>query len=455
MTDRNRRERAIRTRDRDAIIQSLRAGVVPRRGHHHVQVGRADEVEALMRDLERVADGGSAIRFVIGEYGSGKTFFLFLVRSIALEKGLVTAHGDLAPDRRLHATGGQARALYAEMMANLATRTKPDGGAVASVVERFVTSALKQARAGGTPVEEVVHERLDELSNLPGGYDFAEVVAAYWRGHETGDDGLQSNAVRWLRGELTTKTDARKALGVRTIVDDDNVYERLKLFARFVRLAGYGGLVVAWDELVNLYKLGSGIARRNNYEQLLRIVNDSLQGASVGLGFLLGGTPELLMDPRKGLYSYEALRSRLEENRFAGDGYKDLTGPVIHLANLSQEELYLLLERLRDVYAAGDPEAHLVPDDALRAFMAHCSERIGDAYFRTPRNTIKAFLDLLAVLDQNPEASWEELVGRVQVEQEENPDLRPLEDEEGASGPSDAGLDDGGDEDDELASFTL
>ena len=246
MTYRSRRERTIRTRDRDAIIQSLRAGVVPRRGHHHVQVGRADEVEAVMRDLERVADGGSAIRFVIGEYGSGKTFFLFLVRSIALEKGLVTAHGDLAPDRRLHATGGQARALYAELMANLATRTKPDGGAVASVVERFVTSALKQARAEGTPVDDVVHERLEELSNLPGGYDFAEVVAAYWRGHETGDDGLQSDAVRWLRGEFTTKTDARKALGVRTIVDDDNVYERLKLFARFVRLAGYGGLVVAW-----------------------------------------------------------------------------------------------------------------------------------------------------------------------------------------------------------------
>lgn len=455
MTDRSRRERTIRTRDRDAIIQSLRAGVVPRRGHHHVQVGRADEVEAVMRDLDRIADGGSAIRFVIGEYGSGKTFFLFLVRSIALEKGVVTVHGDLAPDRRLHATGGQARSLYAELMANLATRTKPEGGAMASVVERFVTSALKQARADGRPVGEVVHERLEELSSLPGGYDFAEVVAAYWRGHEAGDDVLQSDAVRWLRGEFTTKTDARKALGVRTIVDDDNVYERLKLFARFVRLAGYTGLVVALDELVNLYKLGSGIARRNNYEQLLRIVNDSLQGASVGLGFLMGGTPEFLMDPRKGLYSYEALRSRLEENRFAGDGYKDLTGPVIHLANLSQEELYLLLEKLRHVYAAGDRDAHLVPDEALRAFMAHCSERIGDAYFRTPRNTIKAFLDLLAVLDQNPDASWQELVGRVQVEREVNPDLRPLDEEEGASGLEDSGLDDGPSEDDELSSFTL
>jgi len=443
MSDLSQAESRIRPRDRDAIVQSLRAGVVPRRGHQHVQVGRADEVEALMRDLERIADGGSAIRFVIGEYGSGKTFFLFLVRSIALEKGLVTAHADLAPDRRLHATGGQARALYAELMANLATRTRPQGGAVSSVVERFVSSALKEARDSGRPVEEIVHTHLEELSGLPGGYDFAEVIAAYWRGHESGDEQLLSDAVRWLRGEFATKTDARKALGVRTIVDDDNVYDRLKLFAHFTRLAGYTGLVVALDELVNLYKLGSGIARRNNYEQLLRTVNDSLQGASVGLGFLLGGTPEFLMDPRKGLFSYEALRSRLEENRFAGGELRDLTGPVIHLAALSPEELYLLLEKLRHVYAGGDENAYLLPDEGLRSFMTHCSERIGEAYFRTPRNTIKAFLDLMAVLDQNPGADWRELVGHVELKGEQNPDLAPLEED-----PD--GADDG-----ELADFTL
>lgn len=444
MNEASDRKSKIRPRDRDAIIQSLRAGVVPRRGHHHVQVGRADEVEALIRDLERVADGGSAIRFVIGEYGSGKTFFMFLVRSIALEKGLVTAHADLAPDRRLHATGGQARALYAELMANLATRTRPDGGAVPSVVERFVSTSLTEARQGGRPVEEIVHSRLDVLSGLPGGYDFAEVIAAYWRGHESGNDQLLSDAVRWLRGEFTTKTDARRALGVRSIVDDDNVYDRLKLFARFVRLAGYKGLVIALDELVNLYKLGSGIARQNNYEQLLRTVNDSLQGASVGLGFLLGGTPEFLMDPRKGLFSYEALRSRLEQNRFAAGELKDLTGPVIHLSALSQEELYLLLENLRHVYASGDESSYLVPDRALQAFMAHCAQRIGETYFRTPRNTIKAFLDLLAVLDQNPDAKWDELVGQVDLSSEENPDLLPLEEAD-----SDA------DEADGLASFRL
>ena len=439
-------ERRIRPRDRDAILQSLRAGVVPRRGFQHVQVGRADEVQALLRDLERIRDGGSAIRFIIGEYGSGKTFFLFLIRSIALEQGLVTAHGDLAPDRRLHATGGQARALYAEMMVNLATRTKPEGGALGSVVERFVTTALQEAREAGQGVEAVIHERLQVLSEMPGGYDFAEVVAAYWRGHAGGDDQLQSDAVRWLRGEFTTRTDARRALGVRTTVDDDNFYERLKLLARFIRLAGYGGLLVALDELVNLYKLGSGQARRNNYEQLLRILNDSLQGSSVGLGFLLGGTPEFLMDTRRGLYSYEALQSRLGQNRFMADGYRDHSGPVLNLPNLTPEELYVLLGKLRHVYAEGDVSRHLLPDEGLVAFMHHCSSRVGESYFRTPRNTIRAFLDLLAILEQNSDTTWEQLVGGVDIVPEHSSDLELLAEDDPSLSDS---------QDDELTSFTL
>jgi hypothetical protein len=450
----------IRPRDRDTILQSLRAGVVPRRGHQHIQVGRADEVRALVQDIERIRDGGSAIRFVIGEYGSGKTFFLFLVRSIALEKGLVSSTADLNPDRRLHASGGQARSLYAELMANLATRTKPEGGAVASVVERFVTSALQEARERGSAAaaETVLQERLGSLSELTGGYDFAEVVAAYWRGHDQGDDRLKSDAVRWLRGEFSTKTDARKALGVRSIIDDDNLYDQLKLFARFVRLAGYGGFLVCLDELVNLYKLANSQARMSNYEQILRILNDSLQGVSVGLGFVLGGTPEFLLDTRRGLYSYEALRTRLTQNRFLGDGLRDFTGPVLHLANLSQEELYILLRNLRHVHASGDPARYALPDEALVAFMEHCSQRLGEAYFRTPRSTIRAFLELLAILDQNPQAGWRDLLGTVEIPAEVNPDLEPVP----AGLPSPGGGEgDGrgaggeGPDDDDLASFIL
>ena len=434
----------IRQRDRDAILQSLAAGVVPRRGLQHVQVGRAKEVSALLGDLDRVNDGGSAIRFVIGEFGSGKSFFLHLIRTAALEKQMVTMHGDLTPDRRIFATGGQARSLYAELARNLSTRTNPDGGGLASVVERFIGEARKTARESGTDTEDIIHGHLESLSELVGGYDFASVVAAYWCGHDRGDADLKSSAVRWLRGEYSTRTDAKRDLGVRSIVDDGNVYDQLKLLARFVRLAGYRGLVVAFDEMVNLYKLANTRARSSNYEQILRILNDCLQGSVSYLGILMAGTPEFLTDTRRGLYSYEALQTRLSENVFASAGVRDFSGPVLRLANLSAEELFIVLTKLRHVHAAGDPKAHAVPDEALHAFMEHCSKRIGEAYFRTPRTTIRAFVQLLVILEQNPDMSWKDLIGSVDLEEEKDFSITGV-----ARSPSASTADD------ELVSFRL
>ncbi len=456
----------IRPRERDALLQALRTGVVPRVGQHHVQVGRAQEVQALLRDIERINDGGSGVRFVIGDYGSGKTFFLNLVRSMALQQKLVAVHADLSPDRRLHATGGQARSLYAELMRNMSTRAKPDGGAMSNVVERFITEALGRSRDTGGTVESVIQQRLEELTELTGGYDFAEVISKYWQGYDTGNEQLKSDAVRWLRGEFTTKTDARNALGVRTIVDDSNFYDQLKLLARFVRMAGFGGLIVSLDEMVNLYKLANSQARNSNYEQILRIINDATQGTAEGLGFVMGGTPDFLMDTRRGLYSYAALQSRLAENSYATGGLVDYSGPVIRLPGLTPEDLYVLLTKLRHVQASADVERYLMPDDGIRAYMVHCQSRIGDSYFRTPRNSIKGYLDLLAVLEQNPDRAWNDLVGELHIENETNPDLEPIElDEEGwavdpAPQPTTSTTEPGRplddrDESDDLSSFRL
>ena len=427
----------IKRRERDTIIQALRAGVVPKLGLRHIQVGRTREIEELVRDIERIGEGGAAIRFVIGEYGSGKTFFLNLIRLVALEKGMVVLSADMAPDRRLHATGGQARSLYAEMTRNASTRTKPEGGAMASIVERFASQAVRTAETADLEPGEVIREKLAHLEDLTGGYDFATVIARYWEGFETGDEELKSAALRWLRAEYSTRTDARKALGVRTIIDDANVYDQLKLLALFVREAGYQGLVASLDELVNLYKLTSSQARNANYEQILRILNDVLQGSASHLGFMLGGTPEFLMNTRRGLYSYEALQSRLAENTFARDGLVDLSGPVIRLANLTPEDMFVLLANIRRVMQGGNAA---LPDDALTAFMNHCSDRIGDAYFRTPRNTVTAFVNMLSVLEQNPGVEWHGLIGSVEVA------------EDGGDVMSDV-PDDGAD--DELVSFKL
>lgn len=410
----------IKPRERDTIVQALAAGVVPRVGLQHIQVGRAREVGALVKDIDRIVEGGSSCRFIIGEYGAGKTFFLSLIRLIALERRCVTIHADLAPDRRVHATGGQARGLYSEAIRNMATRTKADGGALPSVVERFISECVQQAHAESLPVEGVIDKRLAMIQELVGGHDFAHVLKAYWRGSEEGNEPLKAAALRWLRAEYTTKTEARQALGVRSIIDDADVYDSLKLLAIFVRLAGYTGLVVVFDEMVNIYKLQSAQARNQNFEQILRMVNDMLQGNSEGLGFIFGGTPEFLMDSRKGLYSYEALQSRLAENQFVGQGLVDMSGPVIRLQNLSPEDFLILLGNIRAVFALRDPERYLVPDEALSAFMDHCSRRIGEAYFRTPRNTIKAFVQFLAILEQNPSLDWRNLIGGLSLDDDLN-----------------------------------
>jgi hypothetical protein len=402
-------------KERDPVIQALRAGVVPRLGIRHVQVGRAREVEETVRDMARIAEGGSAVRFIIGEYGSGKTFFLTLARNVAAEKKLVVMNADLSPERRLHASGGQARTLCSELVLSMSTRTKPDGGALGSVLERFLGDVRKRAATEKRDAAEVIRERLEVVREGVAGFDFAEVVVRYWQGFEEGNETLKSAALRWLRAEYTLKTEAREALGVRAIVDDAGVYDHLKAVSRLVRLAGYDGTLIVLDEMVNLYKLVNSQARTSNYEQILRIVNDVHQGTAERLGFYFAGTPEFLMDTRRGLFSYEALRSRLAENSFARKGLVDLSGPVIRLQSLTPDEMRVLLERLRLLWAGGDAQRKPVPDEALDAFLRHCSKKIGDDYFRTPRNTIRAFLDLLAILDQNLDADWGSLLGTIEV----------------------------------------
>jgi P-loop Domain of unknown function (DUF2791) len=429
----------IRPRERESVLQALRAGVAPRAGLQHIAIGRAGEIEQMLGDLARVADGGATLRLVIGDYGAGKTFFLTMVRLAALERRFVVMSADLGPDRRLFASDGSARNLFTELSRNTATRTRPDGEALRSVVEKFAGEVREQADAAGKDLTAVLRQRLEPLTEMVFGYDFVAVIGAYVAAYDAGEDARRDAALRWLRGEWATRTDARAALGVRAIIDDDTVYDALKLYARFVKIAGYAGLLVTLDELVNLYKLTSARARQTNYEQILRMLNDVLQGGVDGLGLVLGGTPDFLLDTRRGLFSYQALRSRLEENAFARDGLVDRSGPVVRLDALTPEDLFVLLQRVRRLVDGGDPSSVSLPDEALEAFLAHCERRIGEAYFRTPRETIRAFVQLTAVLEQNPGTSWTDLIERV--------DVRP---DTGAE----ADLAAGGDEDD-LAEFRI
>lgn len=411
--------RPIRNKEREIIIQSLRSGVVPKMGLHHIQVGRSEEIKSFVRDIQNVSEGGSSFRFVIGEYGSGKTFFLSLIRSIALEKGLVTMHADLSPFKRLHGSQGQARHLLSELISSLSTRTRQDGNALENILERFISVVKEEVSLTQKSFSYVVATLLKDMSDIPGGYNFIKVINAYCEAYEEDDDFLKSKALKWLRAEYTTKKDSYVDLGVREFISDKSLLNTIKLYCLLVRKAGYNGLMVCMDELVNLYKITNTVSRNANYEEILRMLNDTLQGSFSSLGFIMGGTPEFLTDHRRGLYSYEALRSRLTENTFASQlGLMDYNTTVLRLASLTKEELYVLLQNLRHVFAYGDTKKYLVPDPALNAFLVHCSKKIGDSYFRTPRTTIKSFLDMLSLLEQYPQYKWSDILESVNIEKD-------------------------------------
>jgi hypothetical protein len=375
--------------------------------------------------LERIEQGGATFRIVVGRFGSGKSFFMNLVRNLALQKRMVVVQADMSMERRLQASGGEARALYSELVKNLAIKNKPDGGALRNLCEGWIsTLQYEVTQSGGTQedVKKRIFEDLKTLQDHVGGFEFTEVLAKYYEGYISGNDALQGAALRWLRAEYTTKTEARQDLGVRRIIDDENFYDSLKLLAAFSIKAGHAGLLVNIDEMVVLsHRMPSARSRQTNYESLLTILNDCLQGSVRGLGFMMAGTDECLEDKRRGLYSYEALRSRLAENRLAGDGVVDFSGPVVRLQNLAPEELLVLLQNVRNVHAYGDPTKYIVPDDALVAVLKKASETLGAQYYKTPRDIVRSFVGLLNVLEQNPNRKWQEFLNQDLVKPPEKP----------------------------------
>jgi len=400
----------IKPREKTAILQSLAAGVVPKIGLHLIQVGRKRELEALIANLMAIEDGGAAFRFVVGPFGSGKTFFLNLVRTVAIERKFVVLQADITLERRLHSTGGHARALYTELIQNMSTKAKPEGGAMPGLVERFISDIHREmgASSDAAALEKEIGKRLQPLLDMTHGSNFVRVLARYVEGFASRNDTLTNAAVRWLRAEYTTKTEARGDLGVRDIVEDAHLFDMLKLWASFIRIVGYKGLFVNIDEMVVLSeRLNNAASRDKNYEVILQMLNACLQGNVCGLGCCLAGTDSFLSDRRRGLFSYEALATRLADNPFATAGAADMKGPVIKLDPLTREDLFVLLERIARVHAGSDEAKPLVDHDGIMKCMTFCEKRLGAQHFLTPRDTVKQVVGLLNVMEQNPGRSLE------------------------------------------------
>lgn len=400
-----------------ALLASLAAGVVPRTGAPYVAIGRGEELGAFLTDLENISEGGASMRFLIGRYGSGKSFLMQLVRGYALERDFLTADADLTPERRLYGTGGTGVATYRELMKNLASKASPDGGALPKIIARWISQC--QAEIGeGEGKEDRLFSRisrdLSDVEFMVGGFDFARVIMAYYRAYLSGDDEKMSACLCWLRGEFSSKTEAKNRLGfqVSVIIDDENWYDFIKLFGVLARRIGYRGLVVFIDECVNLYKIVHRVSRENNYEKILSMFNDALQGKAEGLLLVLGGTPQFLEDPRRGLFSYEALRSRLSDSRFFDPEFKNLIGPVIRLRRLSDDELFALIVRVTALYAQYYGKTPRITEAEQLHFLRLLLSRAGADSMMTPREILRDYMTVLNILMQNPETDFAALAAR-------------------------------------------
>ena len=427
------------------LLSSISAGVVPRMGAPYIAIGRNEEIEALLSDLEAVNDGGGSMRFIIGKYGSGKSFLIQLVRGYALERGFITADADLSPERRICGAKGTGIATYRELIKNLASKSSPDGGALGQIIAKWLSDVQSSVAAEGYEIgsDEFVrrlnariYEQTRELEAEIGGFDFATVMSGYYKAYTAGDEEKKSACMRWLRGEYSTKTEARNATGILLggIIDDDNWYEYIKLLAVFFRKIGYRGFVVFIDECVNLYKITNRVSRENNYEKLLSMFNDTLQGKAEGLALIFGGTPQFLEDTRRGLFSYEALRSRLSDGQFQKAGFKNLIGPVIRLRRLSDDELFALIARITNLHAQNYNWQPRVTTEEMAAFLKVCLERAGADTMITPREIIRDYITVLNILLQNPDTTFSDVVGSGVVKLEHDPETAVAEASEAVVG---------------------
>ncbi len=414
-----------------SLIASVSAGVVPRLGAPYIAIGRNDEIDALLSDLKEVNEGGASMRFIIGKYGSGKSFLMQLVRGYAVERGFVCADADLSPERRICGSKGAGIATYRELIRNMSSKASPTGGAMSLIVAKWITDVKMRLVSSGlapdseefnTAFEKKVFETVRKMEDRVGGFDFAQVLTEYYRADSCDDDEKKSACIRWFRGEYSNKSEAREKTGLRLsgIIDDENWYDYIKLWSAFVREIGFCGLVVFIDECVNLYKIPNRISRENNYEKILSMFNDTLQGKAEGLAIIMGGTPQFLEDTRRGLFSYEALKSRLCDSRFSDLGYRNLLNPVIRLRRLSDNELLALISRISSLFCEYHGVKLNVSEEEMAQFLMLSLERAGADSLITPREIIRDYIAILSILLQNKDATFEEIVKSKKTNESEN-----------------------------------
>jgi hypothetical protein len=428
----------IKPKEAAAIIKSLTDGVVPGIGIQHIAVGRTREINSVVSELNDVKNGLSTVKFWIGDYGSGKSFMLHLIKTVALKQKFVVSKADFTPTNRLYSNDGKAVALYASIMDNLSIQTRPEGGALPVLLEKWIEQVVTEtAKENSVSLTEIRDEQYLELiqGNITknvntitetGGFDFAMVIMKYYKGYMEGNDQLRRNALKWLKGEYHSKLEARQDLGAREIIHDLNYYDMLKNFCKLFVSMGYSGFMINLDEMIDLYKISTSVMREKNYEKILAIYNDCLQGKTSNLYFNFAGTKEVLENPRRGLFGYNALKTRLEFNKFETEKRRDFAQPVIRLFPLNHNEIFVLLQKLSEIFNYNYKTHIEITDAEILQFMEEMFNKPGASEFLTPREVIRDFLNILNIIRQNPEVDKSALFRELEIS-DERPNENPLD----------------------------
>jgi hypothetical protein len=427
----------LKPKEATAIINSLVGGVVPNIGLQHITVGRSQEIQAVVSALEDVKKGHSMMKFWIGDFGSGKSFILHLLNTLALKQKFVVTGADFTPDNRLYSNDGKALALYSALMDNISILTKPEGGALPVLLEKWIDQVIvKTAEENTIALTEIREEKylaliqnalmktINEITET-GSFDFGMVVMKYYEGYIKDDENLRRNALKWLKGEYRTKTEARQDLGVREIINDLNFFDMLRNFGKLFVQIGYSGFMINLDEAINLYKISMASMREKNYEKILTLYNECFQGKTQHLFINIAGTKEFLENERRGLFSYQALKSRLIANRFEQDSIRDFAQPVIKLLPLNPNELFVLLQKLRAIFDFHYQTKSEITDGEIHQFMEEMFNKPGASEFLTPREVIRDFLNILNILRQNPGVNKSILFGEITIRNERPNNLLP------------------------------
>lgn len=425
----------IKPKEATSVINSLIGGVVPKIGVQHITVGRSEEINAVVAALEDVKNGHSMVKFWIGDFGSGKSFMLHLLNTVALKQKFVVANADFTPDNRLYSNDGKGLALYAAIMDNVAIQTKPEGGALPTLLEKWIEQIITKTATENTIsltairhaqylplIQNNMMKTINEMTDV-GGFDFGMVVMKYYEGYIKDNEQLRRNALKWLKGEYRTKTEAKQDLGVREIIHDLNYYDMLKNFCKLFVSMGYSGFMINLDEAINLYKISTSVMREKNYEKILAIYNDCFQGKVANLFINFAGTKEVLENERRGFFSYNALKSRLQTNKFETAEIRDFAQPVIRLMPLNHNEIFVLLKKLKAIFDYNYKTEIAIADNEIHKFMEELFNKPGASEFLTPREVIRDFLNILNIIRQNPSIDKNKLFGELEISDERPNDI--------------------------------